>query len=95
MTSMIRAEFCDEDVKKRIHAFLASRHFSSFRNLDVSVQDGAVTITGKLDSFYAKQVALHSCQRVAGVQDLIDEITVAAQNQPTAASVATYQTRLT
>ena len=66
----------DDDLSCRVNSFLATRQFSQFRNLSVTVHHGAVTISGKLESFYAKQVALNSCQRVAGVLELIDDIVV-------------------
>ena len=76
MTSSIRAEYSDEEIRRRISTFLSSRHFSVFRNLNVEVDQGIVHVSGELDSFYSKQVALNSVQRVAGVMDLVDEIVV-------------------
>jgi osmotically-inducible protein OsmY len=44
--------------------------------LQVDVQEGTVTLRGRVASFYEKQVAIHSCQRVAGVHKLIDAVDV-------------------
>jgi osmotically-inducible protein OsmY len=71
-----RTDHADKDLQSRVVTFLSSRHFPAFRNLSVSVSDGAVHVSGKLNSFYAKQVALNTCQRVAGVLELIDKIEV-------------------
>ena len=66
----------DEDVHQRVSRSLFSCHFPAFRNLDIEVDGGAVTITGKVQSYYEKQIALTSSQHVAGVVTLIDEIVV-------------------
>jgi osmotically-inducible protein OsmY len=66
----------DSDLKRRIVNFLHQRHVPSLRNVDVDVDQGVVTMRGKVDSFYHKQLCLNCCQRVAGVVRLIDEIEV-------------------
>ena len=38
----------DEDVHQRVSRSLFSCHFPAFRNLDIEVDGGAVTITGKV-----------------------------------------------
>ena len=72
----IRIEYPDDDLRQRISSFLGSRHFPAFRSLQVGVQNGSVTISGTVCSFYEKQVALDSCRRVAGVLSMIDRIVV-------------------
>ncbi len=72
----IRIDYPDDDVHQRVSSFLYSRHFPAFRNLDIFVEHGAVTLTGEVQSYYEKQVAITSCQHVAGVLLLIDEIDV-------------------
>ena len=71
-----RVDFHDQDVEQRVRTFLNSRHFPAFRRLKVDVENGSVRLSGNLTTFYEKQVALNSCQRVAGVLQLIDEIGV-------------------
>ena len=51
-------------------------NFSVFRNIEVEASDEAVTIRGRLRSFYDKQVALTHSLRVVGHRKLIDEIVV-------------------
>lgn len=75
----IRIDYPDDDVRRRVSRFLYSRHFPAFRNLDIDVEHGAVTLTGEVQSYYEKQVAMTSCQHVAGVLSLIDEIDVRAE----------------
>ena len=76
MSSTVRTEYGDHDIQQRVTNFLATRRFPGFQNLHVSVEDGFVTVSGSLDSYYAKQVALNTCQRVAGVIQLVDGIEV-------------------
>jgi len=75
MAKKVRME-ANADVHQRVSKFLHSRHFPAFRNFEIEVDRGAVTLTGKVQSYYEKQIALNSCQNVAGVVSLIDEIVV-------------------
>jgi|GEM_PF-2465547 len=76
--SNIRAihETSDHDLKLRVEAFLAARHFASLRSLQVRADSGVVTLRGRVHSFYEKQLAQHLSRRVAGVHSLVDEIEV-------------------
>jgi osmotically-inducible protein OsmY len=67
---------CDKDVYLRVCSILQSRHFPAFRQLGVQVEQGIVTLTGQVCSYYEKQVAITTCQHVAGVRSLIDCIVV-------------------
>ena len=66
----------DEEVRLRVSRFLCSRHFPAFRELDIDVEQGAVTLTGEVRSFYEKQIAMKSSQNVDGVLSIVDEIIV-------------------
>lgn len=66
----------DCDLKRRVSNYLASRYFPSLRRLEIEADSGIVTIRGRVSSFHEKQVALHSCQRVAGVVQLVDAVDV-------------------
>lgn len=66
----------DQDLQRRVISFLAARYLPSLRQLQVEVHQGTVTIRGCVASFYEKQVAIHSCQRVAGVRNLVDAVDV-------------------
>ena len=67
----------DLDLKRRILNFLHQRHVPSLRSIHVDVDQGVVTMRGRVDSFYHKQLCLNCCQRVAGVVQVIDQIRVA------------------
>ena len=71
-----RGEYSDAEIAQRVRAFLTSRHFPAFRQLHVDVHNGSVSLQGKVHSYYEKQVALNTCQRVAGVLALIDQVLV-------------------
>lgn len=66
----------DQDLQRRVVSFLAGRYLPSLRQLEVDVHEGIVTLRGRVTSFYEKQVAIHSCQRVAGVRKLVDAVDV-------------------
>lgn len=66
----------DADLERRTTAYLASRNFLSFRRLTVTSHGGVVTLAGQLPSFHEKQVAQATCQRVAGVLQVIDSIQI-------------------
>ncbi|MEM9411907.1 MAG: BON domain-containing protein, partial [Planctomycetota bacterium] len=55
----------DQALEFRVSKFLQSRHFPGFDELNVQVEEGCVYITGQLNSYYEKQVAINSCRRVA------------------------------
>ena len=73
----VRFDYPDEEVCMRVKNFLFSRHFPGIRELEVDVDNGIVTLSGNVQSYYEKQVAMNSCQHVAGVLALIDRIEVA------------------
>jgi hypothetical protein len=72
----LRIDYPDQDLLQRIQCFLRSQHFPAFRDLAVHVENGHVCLVGEVGSFYEKQVAINSCQRVAGVLSLVDQVTV-------------------
>jgi osmotically-inducible protein OsmY len=65
------------ELKRRILNFLHQRHVPTLRSIHVDVDQGVVTMRGRVDSFYHKQLCLNCCQRVAGVVQVIDQIRVA------------------
>ena len=66
----------DLDLERRVLGFLAGRFIPALRRLAIEAEGGVVTVRGQVSSFYEKQVALHCCQRVAGVRELIDAVDV-------------------
>ena len=62
-----------------MRSFLAGRNIPSLRRLEVEVVAGRVTLRGRLRTYYEKQLALHCCQRVAGVITLVDAMEVRSE----------------
>lgn len=70
----------DEDLKRRIVSFLLGQHMAGLRRLEVAVDKGVVTISGRVRSFHQRQLCIFCCQRVAGVSAVIDRVEVGAGN---------------
>jgi osmotically-inducible protein OsmY len=68
----------DLELERRVTNYLAQRHVQALRLIRVACKNGTVILTGKVQSFYERQLCLSCCQRVAGVIQLVDEIEVAA-----------------
>ncbi len=82
----------DLDLQNRVSLYLERQHFPSFKKLSIEAESGRVTIMGTVCSFYERQVAVNSCQQVAGVLKLIDQIVVdelfQKQSEPSSRSTA-------
>jgi hypothetical protein len=68
----------DRDLERRVTAFLAERNVPALRRLIVELRQGVVTLRGRVQTFYEKQMGGHIARRVAGVVQLIDDVQVAA-----------------
>jgi osmotically-inducible protein OsmY len=71
-------EESDRDLERRVTAFLAERNVPALRRLNVESQRGVVTLRGRVQTFYEKQIGSHVVRRVAGVVELVDDVQVAA-----------------
>ncbi|HEX7377978.1 MAG TPA: BON domain-containing protein [Pirellulales bacterium] len=71
----------DRDLERRVVNFLHDRHVPGLRRLAVEADNGAVTVRGRVSSFYEKQLCQAVCRRVAGVVGYIDEIDVVYTNR--------------
>lgn len=63
------------DLQNRVTDYLIDRDEHAFRSLRVETDQGTVTLTGLVRSYYEKQVAA-SCVNVPGVLNLINNLTV-------------------
>lgn len=72
----VRKNDSDRLLKNEISRLLAMQHFPSFKNLEVEVDHGLITISGKLHSYYHRQVALSTCQQMGDLITVIDMISV-------------------
>jgi osmotically-inducible protein OsmY len=67
------------DLEQRVRNFLEGRNIPGLRRLGVKAAAGQVTLFGRVRTFYEKQLALHCCQRVAGVIQVVDAIEVGGE----------------
>ncbi|HUY31196.1 MAG TPA: BON domain-containing protein [Pirellulales bacterium] len=83
----LRSEFEDRDLERRVVNYLEGRHVPGLRHLSVHAEAGIVTLRGRVQTFYEKQLCQSCCRRVAGVVQFVDAVDV-AYSQPTAGSLA-------
>ncbi len=76
----------DATIAEAVTAMLDSDYALADADVDVSVKDGFVTLTGKVDDMWKKAHARELAMRVAGTRGVTDEIQVAGQ-QPVADDV--------
>ena len=73
----VRKNKKDDRLKDEINQLLNHQHFPSFKELNVEVDHGLVTISGTLNSYYHRQIALSTCQQLVDVITVIDMMVVA------------------
>lgn len=67
----------DRELQGRIRVFLKQLNLPSLNRVQVDIQDGVAVVSGRVGSFYQKQLATSCCQRVAGVLSVHNEVQVA------------------
>jgi osmotically-inducible protein OsmY len=65
-----------EDLALTVHRALIATDSGRLRSVSVKVHHGRVYLYGRVHSFYAKQIAQHTAMSVAGVQRVLNELTV-------------------
>ena len=68
----------DPEIQQQVVVQLAQQNRPALRRLAVQVQHGVITLTGCVQSFYEKQLAIHTCVSVAGRGRMVDAVQVAA-----------------
>ena len=76
--SASHVRFSDADILQRVVSYLSCKGLDGIHELDIEVHDGIVTLSGYVESSHQRQVAVNSCQRVAGVVHLIDQLHIDA-----------------
>jgi osmotically-inducible protein OsmY len=66
----------DADLERRIVALLDGYHISSLRKVRVQARDRAITVSGEVNTFYAKQVLQHAVQRIGGDYQIDNQVRV-------------------
>lgn len=72
-----------QDLQQRIALTLQRRQLAFGGRLRIEAQDGTVTLSGLVPTFYQRQLIYAATRKVAGVTKVIDQLEVEA---PTAAS---------
>jgi osmotically-inducible protein OsmY len=68
----------DRKLAREVSHQLAETNRPNLKRIAVDVQAGQVTLSGRVASFYEKQIAIQTCRMLAGVERLIDAVDVAA-----------------
>jgi hypothetical protein len=66
----------DVELEQRVIEFFQSRNVPGLRGVHVQAKAGTVTITGKVLTFYEKQLCNQCCRVVPGVVQLINAVDV-------------------
>ena len=67
-------EVPDRELELRVKGFLERLNLAALRDLDVEIRNGAAVITGRVRTFYQKQLATSCFQRVAGVLNVLNKV---------------------
>lgn len=70
-------EAADQQLRNEVAHAIRERIGRKGEQLRIVVESGAVTVCGRLQSFYDKQLSLHAAKNVPGVATLVDELEVA------------------
>lgn len=68
----------DRTLALQIHEQLVETNRANIKRLTVAVNQGEVTLQGRVGSFHEKQIAIQACRFLAGVNQLVDAVEVAA-----------------
>jgi len=71
----------ESDLEKRVRLFIASTR-PGFAQLSVRADGATIHLSGQVGSFYLRQLAISAAKRVAGVQQVIDEVEVLHARKP-------------
>jgi osmotically-inducible protein OsmY len=66
----------DSALETRIIETLERQNFPALRSIKVQVHHGMVTLRGKVNSFYERQLCIHACKRLPGVRSMKDRLQV-------------------
>lgn len=66
----------DRQLEERLAAALKQHSFWALREVKATARSGLVTLAGKVPTFYARQVCQQACRQIAGVEQIVDNVTV-------------------
>lgn len=71
-----RKEAMATALQLRLTQALSKQQVTALRSLEVVVSNGEATISGEVDSYYLRQLAINACQNTWGLKKLVDRIEV-------------------
>jgi len=74
----------DSQLERRVVDTLTALHVPALRSLHIHAQEGVVMLSGRVRSYYEKQLANTRARNVSGVVAVSDAIVVANSNSPLA-----------
>ena len=74
----------DSQLERRVVDTLTALHMPALRSLQINAQEGVVMLSGRVRSYYEKQLAHTRARNVSGVVAVSDAIVVANTNLPLA-----------
>ncbi len=69
-------EAADRQLRNEVEHAIRERIGRKGEQLRIVVEGAVVTVSGRLPSFYDKQLSLHAAKNVPGVTTLVDELEV-------------------
>lgn len=60
----------------KIKNYLFERNPQLHHTVNITQHGDSILLSGRVSSFYQRQVCINTCQRVAGVQKIVDQIEV-------------------
>lgn len=64
----------DIGLAAQVKMFLAGQHFPGLAKIDVEAEGDMVRLSGRVCTFYERQLAIACCKRVAGVRQVDDRL---------------------
>jgi osmotically-inducible protein OsmY len=72
---LVNDVLADEELRQRVALHLGNCR-PELEGLTVTVNDGSVTLSGEVPTFFLRQLAIERTRHVAGVRRLVDQIDV-------------------
>jgi osmotically-inducible protein OsmY len=66
----------DQELRARVVTYLTEQQVPALRRVSVNARAGRVTLSGRVSSFYEKQLVLNCRHQVAGIASLDDQVRV-------------------
>jgi osmotically-inducible protein OsmY len=83
----VPATEADCGLEQRVIRFLETKHVPGLRHLAVQARGGIVLLSGRVHTYYEKQLCNQCCGRIPGLQELVNLVEV-IETMPGAAVVA-------